>query len=369
MRFAHTALKLLCIQSALFLFFSDLDRAASQSSGAPSVSSPIPQVSESQTAKEPVRQTNWVAHLLRRTPENLKLKSLEFISTKIPVLLIARPGNLRPLVEIRGKFVRPGWTLHAQNSPVGQAAGVADFKFFAFLNGRINEVVLNAKGPNGEIEEERIYLFAPEAQEFTLVSPWNSLVISAGLSSVDYTQTGFGNYLAYTSSLSARYSTFDGPNQLSYFASLDFTAFTLASQPQQSNPQFVEGRLDAAWMLPFVPNQPWKTQILAGGFYATMLANGSEIGFSNLIAPEVGLRTRYIISPFDALVSDFRLVILSSKFDFVDRGFSASLALSRNLINSHRIELGLYYSNTSYQASDTVRVSYGTLSLMLGYSL
>lgn len=319
--------------------------------------------------QEPVRKTSWIAHLLRRTPDNLKLKTLEFSETQIPVLLIARPGNLRPLVEVKGKFGRPGWTLYAQNSPVAQASGSNDFKFYAFLNGRINEVVLNTKGPNGELEEERVYLFAPEAQEFTLVSPWNSLVISAGFSSVDYTQTGFGNYLAYTGSLSARYSTFDAPTQLSYYGSLDFTALTLASQPRQSNPQFVEARLDAAWMLPFAPNQSWKTQVLAGGFYSTMLSNGSVIGFSNLLAPEIGLRTRYILSPFDALISDFRFVMLSSNFDFVDRGFLASLTFSRNLINSHRMELGFNYSNTSYQASDTARVSYGVLSLMLGYSL
>jgi hypothetical protein len=122
-------------------------------------------------------------------------------------------------------------------------------------------------------------------------------------------------------------------------------------------------------MLPFLPNQAWKSQIIAGGFYASMLANGSEIGFSNLIAPEIGVRTRYIVSAFDALVTDFRLVVLSSKFDFVDRGFFASLALSRNLVNSHRVELGISYSNTSYQAGENVRVSYGILGLMLGYSL
>ncbi len=347
--------------ASLFVSLATSETAIAQT--APATPNPNSEV------KEPVRKTSWIAHLLRRTPDNLKLKTLEFGETQIPVLLIARPGNLRPLVEVKGKFGRPGWTLFAQNSPVAQAAGSTDFKFYAFLNGRINEVVLNAKGPNGELEEERVYLFAPEAQEFTLVSPWNSLVISAGLSSVDYTQTGFGNYLAYTGSLSARYSTFDAPTQLSYYGSLDFTAVTFASQPQQSNPQFIEARFDAAWMIPFAPNQSWKTQIIAGGFYSTMLANGSAIGFSNLIAPELGLRTRHILSPFDALISDFRIVVLSSNFDFVDRGFLASLTFSRNLINSHRMELGLNYSNTSYQATDTTRVSYGVLSLMVGYSL
>lgn len=318
---------------------------------------------------EPVRKTSWLAHLLRRTPDNLRLKTLAFSETQIPVLLIARPGNLRPLVEVRGKFGRPGWILYVQNTPVAQAAGSDDFKFHAFLNGRINEIVLTAKGPGGEVEEERVYLFAPEAQEFTLVSPWNAIVVNAGFSSVDYTQTGFGNYLAYAASIAARYSTFDAPTQISYYGGLEFTALTLASQPEQSNPQFLEARGGAAWMIPFAPNQRSKSQILAGGFYATMISNGSQIGFSNLIAPEIGIRTRYILSPFDALISDFRLVVLNSEFDFVDRGYLASLTFSRNLINQHRIELGLNYSNASYQAGENARVSYGVLSLMLGYSL
>lgn len=329
----------------------------------------MPYSVRAQEGTEPPRKTSWVAHLLRRTPDNLKLRTLEFSNTQIPILLIPRPGNLRPLVEVVGKFGRPGWTLYAQNSPVAQAAGSTDFKFHAFLNGRINEIVINAKGPNGEVEEERVYLFAPEAQEFTLVSPWNALVINAGFSSVDYTQSGFGNYLAYAGSLSAKYSTFDAPTQLSYFGSLDFTALTFASQPSQSNPQFIEGRLDAAWMIPFEPNQSWKSQIIGGAFYATMLSNGSQIGFSNLIAPEIGVRSRFILSPFDAIITDFRVVILNSNFDFVDRGYLASLTFSRNLINQHRLEAGLNYSNTSYLAGDDVRVSYGVLSFMLGYSL
>lgn len=315
------------------------------------------------------RKTSWIAHLLRRTPMNLRLKTLEFSETQIPVLLIARPGNLRPLVEVKGVFSRSGWTLFAQNSPVSQSAGKNEFKFYAFLNGRISEVILTAKGPQGEVEEERVYLFAPEAQEFTLVSPWNSVVIGAGLSSVDYTQTGFGNYLAYTGSISARYSTFDAPTQLSYYGSFDFTALTLASQPTQSNPQFIEARFDAAWMLPYSPNQAWKTQIIGGGMYSTMLSNGSDIGFSNLIAPELGLRTRYVISGFDALISDFRYVFLGSTLDFSDRGFLLNLTYSRTLLNSHRAELGLTYTNYGYQAGDNVRVSFGILSLILGYSI
>lgn len=315
------------------------------------------------------RKTSWIAHLLRRTPLNLRLKTLEFSDTQIPVLLIARPGNLRPLVEVKGVFSRSGWTLFAQNSPVSQSAGKNEFKFYAFLNGRISEVILTAKGPQGEVEEERVYLFAPEAQEFTLVSPWNSVVIGAGFSSVDYTQTGFGNYLAYTGSISARYSTFDAPTQLSYYGSLDFTALTLASQPTQSNPQFIEARFNAAWMLPYSPNQAWKTQVIGGGMYSTMLSNGSDIGFSNLIAPELGLRTRYVISGFDALISDFRYVFLGSTPDFSDRGFLLNLTFSRTLLNSHRAELGLTYTNYGYQAGDNVRVSFGILSLILGYSI
>lgn len=316
------------------------------------------------------RKTAWVAHVLRRTPINLRLKTMEFSDTKLPVLLIARPGSLRPLVEVRGKFNRRGWTLFAQGSPVSQAVGRADFKFHAFLNGRINEIILTARGPAGESEEERVYLFAPEAQEFTLVSPWNSVILSAGFSSIDYFQSGFGNYLAYTGTISARYATFDGPKQLGLYASLDFTALTLAAQPIDRGPQFIEGKLDATITLPFAAQQTWKTQILLGGSYVTMLANGSPFGFANLISPEVGLRTRFILDPTEAIITDLRYVALGKEFGaFSENGFLANITWSRTLLNSHRAELGINYTSYSYHPDTNSTVKFSIVSLMFGYSI
>ncbi|CAN5679244.1 hypothetical protein BH10BDE1_BH10BDE1_17290 [soil metagenome] len=319
------------------------------------------------------RKTTWIAHVLRRTPTNLRLKTLEFPETKLPVLLIARPGNLRPLVEVRGKYNRKGWTLFAQGSAVSQAAGQADFKFHAFLNGRINEVVLTTRGPNGEFEEERVYLFAPEAQEFSLISPWNAVVIAAGPSAVDYNQSGFGNYLAYTGSVSARYATFDGPKQLGMYASFDFTALTFASQPIDRGPQFIEAKLDATITVPFDPQQSYKSQILLGGSYTTMLSNGSPFGFSNLLSPEVGVRTRFILDPVDAIITDFRYVALGPSLDslgsFNENGFLVKLTWSRTLMNSHRAELGLNYSAYSYHPETNATVRFNIISLLLGYSI
>jgi hypothetical protein len=328
---------------------------------------------EVQAPQEPApttRRTSWIAHVLRRTPTNLRLKTLDFPETKLPVLLIARPGNLRPLVEVRGKYNRKGWTLFAQGVAVSQSAGQSDFKFHAFLNGRINEVVLTTRGPNGEFEEERIYLFAPEAQEFSLISPWNAVVIAAGPSAIDYFQTGFGNYLAYTGSVSARYATFDGPKQLGLYASFDFTALTFASQPIDRGPQFIEGKLDATITVPFDPQQSYKSQILLGGTYVTMLSNGSPFGFSNLLSPEVGLRTRFILDPVDAVITDFRYVALGTSLGaFNENGFLINLTWSRTLMNSHRAELGLNYSSYSYHPETNATVRFNIISLLLGYSI
>ncbi len=316
------------------------------------------------------RKTAWIAHVLRRTPANLRLQTLEFPETQLPILLIARPGNLRPLVEVRGKYFRKGWTLFAQGSPVSQSVGQSDFKFHAFLNGRISEIILTSRGPAGEVEEERVYLFAPEAQEFTLISPWNSVVLSAGASSIDYFQSGFGNYLAYTGTISARYSTFDGPKQLGLYASLDFTALTLASQPIDRGPQFIEAKVDATITVPYAPQQSWKSQLLLGGSYVTMLSNGSPFGFANLLSPEVGVRTRFILDPVDAVIADLRYVAVSSEFgSFNENGYLLNLTWSRTLLNSHRAELGVNYSNYSYHPDTNSTVRFSIISLILGYSI
>jgi hypothetical protein len=344
--------------------------AASPTPGPLSASAPVGTVLPPPPEPAPTtRKTSWVAHVLRRTPTNLRLKTLDFPETKLPVLLIARPGNLRPLVEVKGKYNRKGWTLFAQGSAVSQAAGQSDFKFHAFLNGRINEVVLTTRGPNGEFEEERVYLFAPEAQEFALISPWNAVVIAAGPSSVDYNQTGFGNYLAYTGSVSARYATFDGPKQLGMYASLDFTALTFASQPIDRGPQFIEGKFDATITVPFERQQTYKSQIILGTSYVTMLSNGSPFGFSNLLSPEIGLRTRYILDPVDAIITDFRYVLLASDFNFKDRGLKFEFTWSRTLLNAHRAELGLNYTLYGYSPGESSRVDLGIISLLLGYSI
>ncbi len=332
---------------------------------------PTPPATAPQADNRP-RKTAWTAHLLRRTPENLRLKTLEFPETKINVLIIARNDSLRPLVEVNGVYNRPGWVLFAQNVPVSQAATGSQFKFYAFLTARINEVVLTSRGPNGELEEERIYLFAPEAQEFQLVSPWNAVTLAAGVSSIDYFQERFGNYLAYTGTLSARYSTFDGPRQLGLYAGLDLTTVTLASQPVDRGPQFLDLRIDGTVTMPFNPQYSFKVQGLFGLNYLTMFANGSPFGFSDLLAPELGFRGRYILTATEAMIADLRysfLGNLNADNPFADGGLLFAFTWSRTLLNSHRLDFGVNYSFQSYHPEPATRIQFSVLTFSVGYSI
>jgi hypothetical protein len=315
------------------------------------------------------QRTKWVAHLLRRKKNIAQIHNLEFLKTQFPVTLSVVEGTLRPVVEIHGRYERPGWELL---DPAGRALTnpqQKEFSFFAFLNGRINNFQISARGPSGALESEDIYLFAPDAQEFRMDSPWSSLVLSLGFAGFSYYQTGFGDYKSATGAVSARFSPQLPDSRWGFYTSLDMTVFTLYSSPVTRSPQLIEGKLDGTMTLNPDSEGRWTWSALLGGNYLTLLSNGSPFGFANLVAPEFGVRVRFAKNTLTSVVGDLRYIPLSNWPNFSQHGVDCSLIYSRTLINLHTLEASLGYSAFSYEANSSTVVKTLLGTFKIGYSL
>ncbi len=313
----------------------------------------------------------WVGHILREKKAESRITELVFEPQKFPVVLVPQDGGMRPLVEIRGRYARPGWTLMMSDSkPVPITSVIGDFKVPAYLNARISDVTFLAKGPKGEIEKERVFIYAPKAQEFKAVKPLDALFFGIGSSYMVYRQTGYGEFKSITGLLTARIQSPERESsRFAYLAAADVTVFTLASTPIERGPQIVDAKADVSYRLTKEPGKIWNFQALAGLHYLTMIPNGSPFGFKNLAAFELGLRARKVTSPKTAWVGEFRYVPLDGFGDFERSGFDGYVSWNRILDNLHRIELGLAVSQFSNQPDASTAYEIGLISLKAGISL
>jgi hypothetical protein len=328
-------------------------------------------VEATKAPEKPPQKTLWVAHILRRKSNDAIIKELDFPDLRVPVMLVAKDGDLRPTVAIKGKFDRPGWKLILQDeNAVNFAPDSAAFTIYAYLKGRINVVLLNAVGPQGEKETESVYIYAPEAMEFHVVSAWDQILLSAGGSFLSYAQAGYGEYQALSALLSARYiSPERWKSRFGLLAGADMTVLTAVSSPIDRGPQILEGKVDLTYLLKQDAAKRWRTLVLAGGSYLTMFSYGSPFGFSNLFAPELGIRSRYNVNPQASWIGEARFVALAPPGTFNQLGLNLGLAWSKLVSDSHRVELGLQYSAYVYEPEPSYPIRVNQLSLKLGLSI
>ncbi|MCB0414376.1 MAG: hypothetical protein KDD50_08590, partial [Bdellovibrionales bacterium] len=112
----------------------------------------------------------WSCHILRQKNADKIIKELELTSKTIPVFLVPKGDNFRPVVKFKIKFPREiGQVFVGKSTPL-MASDLKDEQFFyAYLNSRINTVELTAKYKSGEQVKEILYLFAPEAREYQML--------------------------------------------------------------------------------------------------------------------------------------------------------------------------------------------------------
>lgn len=330
----------------------------------------IPPETHAQSApKAPVsaQKMAWVAHILRQT-ETPNLVGLNFFSRTVPVVLIPKEEELRPLVEFRYRFEREGWKISVQGEE-GKLAGTEPFVYsvFAFLNSQISEITFTATGPNGEKESEVVYLFAPEAQEFQVVSTWNSLVGYFGVANLIYEQSRFGVLNAKSLLLGLNYLSADSSSRFGVLGNIQITAATFSSEPISANPQLVDGHLAGVMKLPFREETRWRYKAFVGASYTALLSNGSPFGFAALIAPEVGVIAQYYRNARTSFIIEGRAVLLENYALTKQRGLHAKLTLSETLKSARKQEWSLHLSTTNYE-SQGQQLAPHLIGFSLGYS-
>lgn len=325
---------------------------------------------ESPNPPPPPPRPQWVAHILRETPAEKKIKGLSIVLDELPVVLVPKAEKLRPLAEIHLVYDRPGWVLLAQEKPLMEVSQKAvELKVPLYLNSRVNQFSMEAKGPNGDSEKETIYIVSPLAKEFAVLNSWDRVLISLGLTNLSYMQTGYGTYTSSTALFGLQYASPPETNW-GFYSSLDITAVSFAESPIKAGAEIIEGKVDAAYALtPSNQKSSWRHQLLGGASFLTMYANTAKFGFNNLIAPEFGMRSRYISNAKDAYIIDWRYVPISTPSAAHRGGINLSFAYSHILPSFHRIEPSLSYSSYYFQPETEKTIHVDLIVLRVGYSL
>jgi hypothetical protein len=305
-----------------------------------------------------------VAYILRRRVADSRVDGLAFTPLKLKVSFNTQESDLRPTVEVHGTFTRPGWTLTGPDD----VALKQDFKLPVFLNGRINQLPFVARGPNGEKQRERVFVYFPDAQAYHVVSAWNDLLVSVGVGGFGYFQNGFGTYNSATAVVAARYA-YDSPYRFTVAGGVEMSALTLSSNYSGHSAQALQVNADAAYRVLKEPVTWANPQALLGVNYLTMFTNGSPFGISNLVAPEFGVRARHYFHITDALNAELRYVALDWHQPFRQNGLNFSFGWSRLLRNSHRLDFSVSLERYGYQPTGLtwIQISLGTLNV--GYTL
>ena len=322
--------------------------------------------------EQAIQKTVWVANLMRRKDSTSRITDLKMADSKLPVYLVPKDRDLRPTISVNGTFTREGWTLLAQGSAVEIDKEKKTFEIPMHLRGRINECTITAIGPAGEKQSETFYIYAPEAMEFNVISPWDHILVSVAPIYLIYQQSGYGEYQSIAAQVSLRYTTPDKKkiekftDRFGYHANLAATVFTFASSPVERGPQLLELKGDLTYQLDQDPAHKWQTTLLGGVSYLTMFSNGSSFGFSNLVSPDIGVRARKTLSPTTAYFGEAHYVALGMPFD--QQGINLHGGWTRMIKDSRRVEYGLSYTGYSWHPSPETSIRVHELAFKAGIS-
>lgn len=299
------------------------------------------------------------------------LNGLTIPSTELPLFFVPRGDNLKTYVELPITFNRPGWSLNANNKIIIDVDKQDQiYSIPIYLKPKMNALLLSAHGPNGSIETETIYIFAPETSEKAKSKLiWDSVILSAGLASINYYQAGTGTYNSMTGLISIEYAT---PPQywsgLSYYLNASLASPPLWESPVKSGSQVIEAKADVGYFLATQKESSARHQFLAGLSYLTMFSNSSPFGFANLIAPDFGYRLNLMRSEDSAFIFDFRYVALAMPTQFKIYGFNLNSSYTFKFSNGHRGEAGLNYLNYRFYPEEERVVNLGMFQIKFGYS-
>lgn len=222
-----------------------------------------------------------------------------------------------------------------------------------------------------KITEVSVLDLEDQSANYTLYSkavPRPVVPISLGLTSIYYTQTGYSKYSAITSTVKAAYG-FPLPwKNWDIGMNGYFTAYTLTSNEPEADLRFLGLNLRIGYT--FHLGTGWSFGLSPGIFYSTMFGN-TEIGFSNLLYPQIFpiLKRKFSKQNSGFLYGKYVPISDSIKLTMDQREIATGVGLSHVLKNGHPIMFNLDYSNIRVNLGARSQIQSNSLSASVGYGL
>jgi len=314
------------------------------------------------------QKTKWEALIIRESDVTKQIPHLRLINAKIPVFLVQKDTLFRPLVavEFESKPV-PGRVLVAGQIPLAQSRDPRKKILYAYLGSKKNDVTLVYKIGKKVVQTEKILIMAPDAQEYSVVSPWDSLRIALGSTLLSYKQTGYEGFYSWNGMVSLQYHSPEKNKTFGYNFDLDATVLTARATQDGYSPQLVTGKIEGVYFYEPMIDSVMRYHLLFGLNYLNIFSNGAPFGVKNLFTFDVGTRLRYIVDEKVDYYGGARVALFDTKFKKLGLEFE----ISRSLLfeNLHRGEFGFKLLNYSYNPDANNAVGIKTYTLFLSYSL
>ncbi len=310
----------------------------------------------------------WVAHILRDKGADKKLDGLEILAEQVPVYLVPQEENFRPLVKMKINYNKPGWTLFLNDKePVRKVNELGEHIVYAYLRSRISTMSITAVGPKRETQTETLYLFAPEAREYKMVSVFDSVLFTVGHSFLVYRQSSFGTFVSQSLLLGAKYISPEKGYNLGYFADSYITAYTYTSSPIKESPQFFEARAGLSYLIKMTKNPKYRTRFTLGASTVNLFSFGSPFGFSGLYGSNLGVRTEFYRSAKNSYAGELQITPYDYSDPFAQRSVKLSVDWNYNLSNLRRAHYGMSYTNHMF-SQDNEKINSDQLNLYFSLS-
>lgn len=313
----------------------------------------------------------WIAHVLRDKKPDNTINQLELVQEKIPVFLVPRGNEFRPLVKLsfRHPSSKEGLKLlDANRIPLRFDAQTKTYSLYVYLTSQVNTVKLTAELPGVGRKSETLYLFAPEAREFRAVKVFDSVQFFIGHTSLEFEQTSaaFAEYKTQSLLLGIKYVSPENGRKIGYYGDVFSTVFAYSAEPIDESAQFLEARLGLTYSTKLFKN-PRSRSRFSVGVRTINLFSLADLGFSGLMGLNMGLRSEL----FSSGTNSFAYEVEYAPYDFSDpfreRTLKASLEWNRNLKNIRRMQLGLSYSDSAF-TTGLEQINLRAMSLYLGLS-
>jgi hypothetical protein len=254
--------------------------------------------------------------------------------------------------------------------PLPQRSDNKRYVLFAFLNSQENEATLIYKrNKSSEPISQKIVIFAPSAQSFSVVNPWDALRVALGSAFLYYGQTGYSDFYSWNGLVGIRLNQPFENDRWGMMSELDYTVLTVNSNQNNWAPQLLSLRADG-YFEKSPAGSPWRYRALGGLSYANIFSNGAPFGFNHLAAPALGVHARYVLDQQVDFQGFCRWIMLSSNLS--GRGVDCEVSRSLLFKNLHRGEAGFKYLSFDYSEeinSVGQKVSSAIYSVFFSYSL